>query len=162
MQRDFWISSYQDWGESMGKKILILGSCNVDLVFNIPRFHRPGETILAESQVTFFGGKGANQAVTSKRLGGNVCFITKVGNDPYGESYRQHLIKNGLDRKLILKDKTSNRNGSDRIDSGGREPNHCLSRSERLSLRKGSKKAAVLLEGGRCFCHSTGDPFSDR
>jgi ribokinase len=89
----------------MGKKILILGSCNVDLVFNIPRFHRPGETIWAESQATFFGGKGANQAVTSKRLGGNVCFITKVGNDPYGESYRQHLIKNGLDRKLILKDK---------------------------------------------------------
>jgi ribokinase len=89
----------------MGKKILILGSCNVDLVFNIPRFHRPGETILAESQATFFGGKGANQAVASKRLGGNVCFITKVGNDLYGESYRQHLIKNGLTGKPILKDR---------------------------------------------------------
>ena len=89
----------------MGKKILILGSCNVDLVFNIPRFHHPGETILAESQATFFGGKGANQAVASKRLGGNVCFITKVGNDLYGESYRQHLIKNGLNRRLILKDR---------------------------------------------------------
>jgi len=88
----------------MGKKILILGSCNVDLVFNIPRFHHPGETILAESQATFFGGKGANQAMSSKRLGGNVCFITKVGNDLYGKSYRQHLIKNGLDRKLILED----------------------------------------------------------
>ena len=89
----------------MGKKILILGGCNVDLVFNIPRFHRPGETILAESQATFFGGKGANQAVASKRLGGNVCFITKVGNDLYGKSYRQHLIKNGLNPKLILKDR---------------------------------------------------------
>jgi ribokinase len=89
----------------MGKKILILGSCNVDLVFKIPRFHHPGETILAESQATFFGGKGANQAITAKRLGGNVCFITKVGNDLYGESYRQHLIKNGLNRKPILKDR---------------------------------------------------------
>ena len=89
----------------MGNKILILGSCNVDLVFNIPRFHRPRETILAESQATFFGGKGANQAVASKRLGGNVCFITKVGNDLYGESYRQHLVKNGLDSNLILEDK---------------------------------------------------------
>jgi ribokinase len=89
----------------MGKKILILGNCNVDFVFKIPRFHHPGETILAESQATFFGGKGANQAVTSKRLGGNVYFITKVGNDLYGRSYRQHLIKNGLDRKLILQDK---------------------------------------------------------
>jgi ribokinase len=89
----------------MGKKILILGNCNVDFVFRIPRFHHPGETILAESQATFFGGKGANQAMTSKRLGGNVCFITKVGNDLYGKSYRQHLIKNGLDRKPILEDK---------------------------------------------------------
>jgi ribokinase len=89
----------------MGKKILILGNCNIDFVFKIPRFHHPGETILAESQGTFFGGKGANQAMTSRRLGGNVCFITKVGNDLYGKSYRQHLIKNGLDRKLILSDK---------------------------------------------------------
>lgn len=89
----------------MGKKILILGNSNVDFVFKIPRFHHPGETILAESQVTFFGGKGANQAMTAKRLGGNVYFITKVGNDLYGKSYRQHLIKNGLDRRMILQNK---------------------------------------------------------
>jgi ribokinase len=89
----------------MGKKILVLGNSNVDFVFKIPRFHHPGETILAESQATFFGGKGANQAITAKRLGGNVLFITKVGNDHYGKSYRHHLIKNGLDQKLILEDK---------------------------------------------------------
>jgi len=89
----------------MRKKILVLGNSNVDFVFRIPRFHHPGETILAESLVTFFGGKGANQAITAKRLGGNVHFITKVGNDLYGKSYRHHLIKNGLDQKLILKDK---------------------------------------------------------
>ena len=89
----------------MGRKILVLGNCNVDFVFKIPRFHHPGETILAESQATFFGGKGANQAITAKRLGGNVHFITKVGNDLFGKSYREHLIKNGLDRKLILEDK---------------------------------------------------------
>ena len=89
----------------MRKKILVLGNSNVDFVFKIPRFHHPGETILAESLVTFFGGKGANQAITAKRLGGNVHFITKVGNDLYGKSYRHHLIKNGLDQKLILKDK---------------------------------------------------------
>ncbi|HVP79504.1 MAG TPA: ribokinase [Thermodesulfobacteriota bacterium] len=89
----------------MRKKILIVGSCNVDLVFNIPRFHHPGETMLAERQSTFLGGKGANQAMSSKRLGGNVCFITKVGNDLYGKSYRRRLIKNGLDRKPILEDR---------------------------------------------------------
>ncbi len=88
----------------MAKKILVLGNSNVDLVFRIPRFHDPGETILAESLGTFFGGKGANQAITAKRLGGNIQFITKVGNDHYGKAYRHHLIKSGLNRKLILED----------------------------------------------------------
>jgi ribokinase len=89
----------------MRGKILVLGNSNVDLVFKIQRFHSPGETILAESLGTFFGGKGANQAITAKRLGGNVQFITKVGNDHYGKAYRQHLIKNGMNQKLILEDK---------------------------------------------------------
>jgi len=88
----------------MAKKILVLGNSNVDFVFKIPRFHHPGETILAESLETFFGGKGANQAITAKQLGGDVRFITKVGSDHYGKSCRDHLINNGLDRKLILTD----------------------------------------------------------
>jgi ribokinase len=104
MQMDSWNFFYPDWGEFMRKRILILGSCNVDFVFHIPRFPRPGETILAESQGTFFGGKGANQAMSSKRLGGNVDFVARVGNDPFGKSYRRHLIRNGLDQKLILQD----------------------------------------------------------
>ena len=89
----------------MRKKIMVLGNSNVDFVFKIPRFHHPGETILAQSLATFFGGKGANQAITAKRLGGDVSFITKVGNDHYGKSYRNHLIKSGLNPKLILEDK---------------------------------------------------------
>ena len=89
----------------MAKKIMVLGNSNVDFVFQIPRFHDPGETILAESLATFFGGKGANQAITAKRLGGDVHFITKVGSDHYGKSYREHLINNGLDQKLILTDR---------------------------------------------------------
>ena len=89
----------------MRKKILVLGNSNVDFVLTIPRFHQSGETILAESLGIFFGGKGANQAVAAKRLGGEVALITKVGNDHYGKLYRRHLIRNGLDREPILEDK---------------------------------------------------------
>jgi len=89
----------------MAKKILVLGNSNVDFVFKIPRFHDPGETILAESLGTFLGGKGANQAIAARRLGGDVHFITKMGSDYYGKSYRSHLIRNGLDQKLILTDR---------------------------------------------------------
>lgn len=88
----------------MPNKILVLGSSNIDLILKIPRFHHPGETIIGENLVTAFGGKGANQAVASKRLGGKTLFITKLGNDFYGKSYFQYLIKNGFDQKWILKD----------------------------------------------------------
>jgi ribokinase len=89
----------------MAKRILVLGSSNVDLILRIPRFHDPGETILGENLVTVFGGKGANQAIASKRLGGKVGFITKLGMDFYGKSYRHYLIENGLPRKFLLQDK---------------------------------------------------------
>ncbi len=89
----------------MSNKILVLGSSNIDLILKIPRFHHPGETIIGENLVTAFGGKGANQAIASKRLGGKVIFMTKLGNDHYGKAYRQYFIQNGLDQKWILRDK---------------------------------------------------------
>jgi ribokinase len=89
----------------MQKQILVVGSSNVDLVLKIPRFHHPGETITGEKLVTAFGGKGANQAVAAKRLGGKVHFVTKVGNDHYGETYRNYLVENGFGRGDILQDK---------------------------------------------------------
>jgi ribokinase len=88
----------------MPKKILVLGSSNIDLIFKIPRFHDPGETIVGENVVTVFGGKGANQAVAAKRLGGKIIFVTKLGKDSYGQSYYRYLIKTGLDQKGLLKD----------------------------------------------------------
>jgi ribokinase len=89
----------------MPNQILVLGSSNVDLILKVPRFHNPGETITAEDLVTVFGGKGANQAIAAKRLGGKVGFITKLGDDHYGQTYRWFLTKNGLHPKGILKDK---------------------------------------------------------
>ncbi len=86
-------------------KILVLGSSNIDLIFRIPRLHHPGETIVGENLATVFGGKGSNQAIASKRLGGKVILITKLGDDHYGQSYYRYLIKNGLDQQWILKDK---------------------------------------------------------
>jgi ribokinase len=89
----------------MTHKILVLGSSNLDLILKIPRFHNPGETLIGENLVTAFGGKGANQAIAAKRLGGKVVLITKLGKDPYGESYRRYLIKNGLAPRYLLQDK---------------------------------------------------------
>jgi ribokinase len=67
------------------KKIVVVGSCNTDMVIKADRLPVPGETILGG---TFFmnpGGKGANQAVAASRLGGNVTLISKTGNDVFGK-----------------------------------------------------------------------------
>jgi len=89
----------------MAQKILVLGSSNVDLILTTPRFHQPGETITADDRITVFGGKGANQAISAKRLGAKVSFVTKLGNDSYGKSYRKYLIGNGLPQKFLLEDR---------------------------------------------------------
>jgi ribokinase len=86
------------------KKILVMGSANVDFILKIPRFHKPGETIIGESFVTAFGGKGANQAMAAKRLGGRTGLLAKVGADPYGRSYYRYLTQNGFERKFLLVD----------------------------------------------------------
>jgi ribokinase len=82
-----------------------VGSSNIDLILRIPRFHHPGETILAEDLKTSFGGKGANQAIAAKRLGGKVFFLTKLGHDSYGDSYCRYLRKMGLPAQGLLQDK---------------------------------------------------------
>ncbi len=67
------------------KKIVVVGSCNTDMVIKADRLPVPGETILGG---TFFmnpGGKGANQAVSASRMGGNVTLISKTGNDVFGK-----------------------------------------------------------------------------
>lgn len=108
----------------MSKKILVIGSSNIDIIIRIPYFHRPGETILGKDIVIAFGGKGANQAIASKRLGGAVIFLTKLGNDHYGRSYHAYLIKEGLPGRWIFRDEKSStgiafielvKNGENRI-----------------------------------------------
>ncbi len=85
-------------------EILVLGSSNIDLILRISRFHGPGETITGENLITAFGGKGANQAVAANRLAAGVRFITKLGNDSFGRSYRRYLIQNGLEARYLLRD----------------------------------------------------------
>ncbi len=84
-------------------KILVLGSSNIDLILRISRFHGPGETITGENLITAFGGKGADQAVAAGRLAGGARFITKLGNDSFGRSYRQYLIRDGLEPRYLLR-----------------------------------------------------------
>jgi ribokinase len=85
-------------------KIIVIGSSNTDMVIKAKKHPLPGETILGGTFLMNPGGKGANQAVAAARLGGNVIFVTKTGNDVFGEEARCHFSKEGIDSGYIVKD----------------------------------------------------------
>lgn len=86
------------------KKIFVVGSSNMDMVVKTNHIPVPGETVLSGSFFMNPGGKGANQAVTVARLGGDVSFISKLGNDVFGKQFSQLFSDEGIDTSFIVSD----------------------------------------------------------
>ncbi len=78
-------------------RIAVVGSANMDLVTEVARMPRPGETVPGKALSHHPGGKGANQAVAAARLGGSVSFFGKVGADAYGGLLLDALRGDGVD-----------------------------------------------------------------
>lgn len=87
-----------------GKKIVVVGSTNMDMVIKTKHIPAPGETVLSGAFFMNPGGKGANQAVAIARLGGNVSFISKVGNDVFGKQSTQLFDEEGINAFYVLSD----------------------------------------------------------
>ena len=87
-----------------GKKILIVGSSNTDMVIKTQNFPAPGETILGGRFLMNAGGKGANQAVAAARLGGIVTFVGKIGDDIFGKQAVQQLEDEGINVDFVAVD----------------------------------------------------------
>lgn len=86
------------------KKIVVVGSTNMDMVVKTDHIPVPGETVLSGSFFMNPGGKGANQAVAVARLGGDVVFISKLGNDLFGKQFSQLFNEEGIDTSFLLSD----------------------------------------------------------
>ena len=84
--------------------ILVIGSSNTDMVIKSSRIPQPGETILGGTFFMNAGGKGANQAVAAARLGGNISFIAKTGNDIFGKQAIELFRSEGIDVSGIITD----------------------------------------------------------
>ena len=65
--------------------ISILGIYVADLVFFGQKIPIEGETILGNNFVIGPGGKGSNQAVSAAKAGVKTYFISKIGDDQFGE-----------------------------------------------------------------------------
>jgi len=87
----------------MSKNILVIGSSNTDMTVKSKELPRPGETVLGGVFTMGPGGKGANQAVAARRLGGDVKFICKVGKDIFGDNAVAGYAAEGLDTSGIIR-----------------------------------------------------------
>lgn len=65
----------------MTNSVTILGVFVADTAYRADRPPRMGETILGNSFTLGPGGKGSNQSVAAARLGAEVNFISKLGDD---------------------------------------------------------------------------------
>jgi ribokinase len=88
-------------------RITVVGSINLDLVARCGRLPRPGETVTDAELSRAPGGKGANQAVAAARLGAEVRFIGRVGNDEYAGLATRGLEEAGVNLSLQVDDEES-------------------------------------------------------
>lgn len=87
--------------------ITVLGSINVDMVTNVLKRPLVGETIEGISFKQHAGGKGGNQGVAAAKLGTEVCFLGKVGEDSPGEFVLKNMQTAGVDVSFVEKEPTS-------------------------------------------------------
>lgn len=78
------------------RRVVVVGSVNVDIVVRVPRLPGAGETVLGGLREDHAGGKGANQAVAAARAGATVEMVGSVGDDPDGSWSRAQLEAEGV------------------------------------------------------------------
>ena len=89
----------------MKSKIYVIGSSNTDMLVKSTFLPKPGETVIGDTFLMNPGGKGANQAVSACKLGADVTFITKLGNDMFGKKAIKNFKNIGINTSFIKIDK---------------------------------------------------------
>ena len=88
------------------KWVTVMGVFAADLAFRTNKLPGWGETFIGNSFHLGPGGKGSNQAVAAARAGAKVSFISKLGNDPFGDLARATYLEAGVDTRHLLTSKT--------------------------------------------------------
>jgi len=82
--------------------IINFGSLNMDYVYRVPRFVKPGETLKSDGLSVNCGGKGLNQSVAMAKSGGTVEHVGLVGEadgDVLVEALAEAGVRTGMVRK---------------------------------------------------------------
>lgn len=87
--------------ENKQPTVCVVGSINMDVTISTDTIPAQGETVIGGAFATYFGGKGANQAVAAARAGAKVKMIGAVGDDDFGHTSLTHLQREGIDTALV-------------------------------------------------------------
>ena len=89
----------------MQKKILVIGSANMDFSMNFYKMPERGETLVDDGGVAYVpGGKGANAAIAFKRLGAESVLCAKLGADVHGQKLYNYYKELGLNTSSVKVD----------------------------------------------------------
>lgn len=120
------------------RSVVVLGSYVADLAFRTPKLPAWGETCMGTAFQLGPGGKGSNQAVAAARAGARVSFISKVGNDTFGEMART-MWKN------------------ERIDASHVSSTTTATGAAAIILDQSTGENAIVVVPGACYELSSGD-----
>ncbi|HSI83434.1 MAG: ribokinase [Candidatus Methylacidiphilales bacterium] len=97
--------------------ILNFGSINIDYVYAVRHFVRPGETLASQSLTKGPGGKGFNQSIALARAGAHVSHLGKIGQD--GIWLRDLLKKEGADVQYLTETDLPSGHAIIQVDQAG-------------------------------------------
>ena len=133
-------------------QILNIGSLNLDNVYRVSSFAKPGETVSAKNFSISFGGKGLNQSVALAKAGAKVKHLGVIGYD--GNDLKVALEEAQVDVSLIRKVDIANGNAVIQVDDAGQNciivnagSNDCLTEEQiDAGLRQMQVGDMVLLQ----------------
>lgn len=85
-------------------QIVVVGSSNIDMIMKMGHLPAIGETVTNAVFSQVFGGKGANQAVAAARSGGDVAFVSCVGDDPYAKPMVDNFKLDGINTEFVFRE----------------------------------------------------------
>lgn len=133
--------------------IVIFGSINMDMIAQTPQFPQPGETIIGTQFITLPGGKGANQAVATAKLGRLTYFVGRVGGDSLGRELLRRLETFDINTQgVFIDEKTSSGVAMINVETSGENTiivipgaNGNIDQSDLTRLEKILPKTSLLL-----------------
>lgn len=82
-------------------RVVVVGSCNMDIVASGPHLPEAGQTVLMDQLATVPGGKGANQAIAVSQAGAASLLVAAVGRDTAGDQILAALVAGGVDTAVV-------------------------------------------------------------